>query len=94
MAIVVYWIDPGLGLIPHCEQFDSGKMTEALAFTNDLRKRGMRHVDISSEMEDCVSKPGVDAVVDGKTPDGVDYEWTKKHRGSGPLPDGTPRTLN
>jgi hypothetical protein len=27
-----------------------------------------------------VGKPGVDAVVDGKTPDGHDYEWSKAGR--------------
>jgi hypothetical protein len=31
-----------------------------------------------------VGKPGVDAVVDGKTPDGHDYEWSKAGRAGKP----------
>jgi hypothetical protein len=31
-----------------------------------------------------VGKPGVDAVVDGKTPDGHDYEWSKTGRAGKP----------
>jgi hypothetical protein len=31
-----------------------------------------------------VGKPGVDAVVDGKTPDGQDYDWSKAGRAGKP----------
>lgn len=40
----------------------------------------MRHVTISSELSSNIGKPGVDSVLDGKTPDGEDYEWDKAHR--------------
>jgi hypothetical protein len=50
-----------------------------------LRQQGMHHVSISTAFENQVGKPGVDEIVDGKTPDGQPYEWSKQHRGAGPM---------
>lgn len=84
MSILVYY---SVNDEPHAEQFKSHELLEALKFADKMRKLGYlgyRHVCISSEMENSVGKPGVDSVQEGKTPDGHDYEWTKKHRGEGP----------
>lgn len=85
MSIVIYWISKpsGEGMFPNlsqpmCQQFDSDKLGPALKKAEELRRGGFRHVTISSEMDDCVTKPGVDSIVDGKCPDGVDYTWKKR----------------
>ena len=41
---------------------------------------GMTFVTMVSENPDSVGRPGVDSVVDGKTPDGVAYTWNKASR--------------
>lgn len=86
MSYVVYWLDCGDdGYAPEPvvghEEFTDLQMTEALAFMQRLRNAGMRHVTFSAENPNSVGKAGVDSVVDGKTPDGHDYEWSKQHRG-------------
>jgi hypothetical protein len=40
----------------------------------------MIFVTMVSEDPNHVGKPGVDSVVDGKTPDGVAYTWNKASR--------------
>jgi len=53
-------------------------MTVALKKTQQLRNDGCRFVSMVSEIADQVGKLGVDAVVDGKLPDGGDYTWKKR----------------
>ncbi len=55
-------------------------LNEALRYTEGFRRLGMTFVTMVSEDPNHVGKPGVDAVVDGKTPDGVAYTWNKASR--------------
>ena len=53
---------------------DGSAMNRALAFANTLRKDPLnRFVTVASESVENVGKMGVDAVVDGKCPDGGDF---------------------
>jgi hypothetical protein len=61
--------------------FSDIKLTEALSCCQRLRNDGYINVVLSSEPGDMVGSMGVDSIVDGKTPDGYDYEWSKQHRG-------------
>ena len=67
----VYWTDRDGK--PDAEEYDD--MSLALQVTNSLRNDGFRFVTMVSENPNSVGKPGVDAVVDGKTPDGEAYTW-------------------
>ena len=49
-------------------------------YTEGWRRIGMTFVTMVSEHPDSVGRPGVDSVVDGKTPDGVAYTWNKESR--------------
>lgn len=83
MGIVVYWLEgegEGESAVPVCEFFGSAELTQALAWAEDRRKQGHRHVSISTELEGSVGRPGVSAVEGGKTPDGEAYEWSKAGR--------------
>lgn len=72
-------------LVPGSEEFvGPNEMNDALKFMDHKRKEGARCVTFVQENEHCVTKPGVDAVENGVTPDGFAYEWSKKHRGGGP----------
>ncbi len=53
-------------------------MALALKHTQQLRNDGCRFVSMVSESTNQVGKMGVDAVVDGKLPDGNDYTWKKR----------------
>jgi len=90
MSIIVFWLDeyetdslaPTIEVESQHRQFKDTELSQALAFAEQKRNDGKKHVTISSELGDCVGKPGVSAVENGKTPDGHDYEWSKKHRGN------------
>lgn len=82
MSIVVFWLEAP-GAASH-RAFGAGQLADALRFTEALRSAGKRHVTISSELGDSVGKPGVDAVEDGRLPDGEAYDFHKRHRGGGP----------
>jgi hypothetical protein len=87
MSIVVFYLRPDPiveGWLPRHEAFESSEFGEAMRRIQELRDKGYQHVVMSSQFDGAVGKPGVDAVENGKTPDGHDYEWTKKHRGAGP----------
>ena len=77
MSIVVFWLAPVEGGAaappqPQARRFDSGALAEALAHCESLRRAGMRHVTISSEPGDSVTRPGVSDVL----PEG--YDWKKR----------------
>lgn len=78
MSIVVFWMAaPGISA---SETFNDNELSAALTLTQIKRNEGKRHVCISSELSDSVGKPGVDAVKDGRLPDGHTYDWDKRHR--------------
>lgn len=81
--MIVFWLDSETNTADF-QEFKDSELLAALEFANVLRKNKMRHVTISPSNEDCVTLPGVDAVTDGKTPDGQVYDWSKQHRGAGP----------
>lgn len=81
MGIVVYWLEgEGEAADPACRSFGSAELTQALAWAEDRRRHGHRHVSISTELEDHVGRAGVAAVEGGRTPDGEAYEWSKAGR--------------
>jgi hypothetical protein len=73
----IYYTDP-LNNQPHAHDVES--LTEALRHTEGFRKLGMSFVTMVSEDPRSVGKPGVDSIVDGKTPDGEKYDWNKADR--------------
>lgn len=70
----VYWTDP---LEQACSK-DFINLSEALAHSKFLRQSGRTFVTMVSEDPNCTSLPGVDAVENGCTPDGVPYTWRKR----------------
>lgn len=66
-----------------CSQNESS-LTQALALVKEKRSAGYSFVTMVAEDPNHVGKPGVDAVVDGKTPDGQAYEWSKAGRAGAP----------
>lgn len=81
LGIVVYWLEgEGEDVLPVCQCFGSTELTQALAWAEDRRRQGHRHVSISTELEGSVGRPGVSAVEGGRTPDGEVYEWSKAGR--------------
>ena len=59
-------------------------LTLALEIVKEKRNAGYSFVTMVAEDPNQVGKPGVDAVVDGKTPDGQAYEWSKTGRAGKP----------
>lgn len=76
----IYWTEAGSQA---CSQ-DETQLTRALEIVNEKRTAGHTFVTMVAEDPQHVGKPGVDAVVDGKTPDGHDYEWSKAGRAGKP----------
>ena len=70
----VYWT----GSAGESNAKDFNELKEALDFSNWMRTCNATYVTIVSENPNCVGKSGVDAVVNGKLPDGSDYEWKKR----------------
>jgi hypothetical protein len=77
----IYWTDEN----NQAHGQEAAELVQALQITKDKRDAGYSFVTMASENTQHVGKPGVDAVVDGKTPDGQDYDWSKAGRA------GTPR---
>jgi hypothetical protein len=74
---MVFWFNAG----PECEFFLPEEMSEALSRMNELRKDPANEfVTFASQDANRVGKDGVDSIVDGKTPDGHPYEWSKAGR--------------
>lgn len=59
-------------------------LTNALEIIKEKRNAGYSFVTMVAEDPNQVGKPGVDAVVNGKTPDGQVYEWSKAGRAGKP----------
>ncbi len=81
--IVVFWLDSALSDKDESrsKKFETNEMLKALEYMNGLRATPfITHVTMCSEMPGSVGKPGVDSVVDGKTPDGQPYTWSKADR--------------
>lgn len=78
MSIVVFYLCAD-GSPAKCE-YEDKDFSQAMKQMKNLRNQGMTHVIMSNEPASMVGKPGVDSVVDGKTPDGKDYDWTKQDR--------------
>ncbi|WP_296508629.1 hypothetical protein [Rhodoferax sp.] len=76
----IYWTDTE-GQSHGAETAD---LVQALQITKDKRDAGHTFVTMASENPNNVGKQGVDAVVDGKTPDGEDYDWSKAGRAGKP----------
>jgi hypothetical protein len=73
----IYYTDP---VTDWSHAKNAHTLTEALQYSEEFRKLGMVFVAMVSKDPNQVGKPGVDAVVDGKTPDGMDYTWNKASR--------------
>ena len=67
-----------------CSQ-NEALLTNALELVKEKRNAGYSFVTMVAEDPNQVGKPGVDVVMNGKTPDGQAYEWSKAGRA------GTPR---
>ena len=81
MSIFVFWIQKDTTpAAPDAHWFTDGDFMKAMGFMESLRKDGHSHVCMSTELAGNAGKPGVDAVVDGKTPDGETYDWSKQGR--------------
>ena len=76
----IYWTDAESKA---CSQ-DEELLTKALEVVKEKRDAGHSFVTMVAEDPRHVGKPGVDAVVNGKTPDGQDYEWSKTGRAGRP----------
>jgi hypothetical protein len=76
----IYWTDANAQA---CSQ-DEAMLTQALDIVKARRDAGHSFVTMVAEDPSHVGKPGVDAVVDGKTPDGQDYDWSKAGRAGKP----------
>lgn len=76
----IYWTEAHTQA---CSQ-DEQQLTQALEIVKNKRDAGHTFVTMVAQDPQQVGKPGVDAVVDGKTPDGHDYEWSKAGRAGRP----------
>jgi hypothetical protein len=76
----IYWTGTHHEACSHDEEL----LTKALELVKEKRDAGYAFVTMVAEDPRQVGKPGVDAVVDGKTPDGHDYEWSKAGRAGKP----------
>lgn len=79
MSIVVFHLDVQT-LEPSATFFEDDELVVALKFMEAMRKNGHRHVTYSSVHDDHVGKVGVDSVINGRTPDGEVYDWSKAGR--------------
>lgn len=70
----VYYTVPTSQLI-EAETFAATEMSAALAFSQKVRNMGATFVTMACENANQVGGMGVDAVVDGKLPNGEDYTW-------------------
>ena len=71
----VYWTNQ-YNNEPYTSDFSN--LTEALNWCHEQRTAGKTVVTMVSENPNSIGKPGVDAVTNGKLPDGSDYTWRKR----------------
>ena len=76
----IYWTDENNQALGQ----EAAALVQALQITKDKREAGYSFVTMASENTQHVGKQGVDAVVDGKTPDGQAYDWSKAGRAGSP----------
>jgi len=76
----IYWTDEN----NQAQGEETTELVQALKITKDKRDAGYSFVTMVSENTQHVGKPGVDTIVDGKTPDGQDYDWSKAGRAGKP----------
>jgi hypothetical protein len=80
IQISVFWLDRNLD--PRFEYFssafDKDPMRFALNCMENLRRSGEQFVCMSAQNSDSVGEVGVDSIINGKTPDGQDYDWKKR----------------
>lgn len=76
----IYWTDEN----HQAQGEETADLVQALQITKDKRDAGYHFVTMVSENTQHVGKPGVDTIVDGKTPDGQDYDWSKAGRAGKP----------
>lgn len=76
----IYWTDADQQ--PWAQ--DESQLTAALAIVKSRRDAGCTFVTMVAEDPQQVGRPGVDAVENGKTPDGHAYEWSKAGRAGKP----------
>jgi hypothetical protein len=84
----IYWTDADNTAHSHNE----AALTAALAVVKAKRDAGFGFVTMVAEDPQHVGKPGVDAVENGKTPDGADYDWSKAGRAGKPRKHDKPAT--
>jgi hypothetical protein len=82
MSIVVFALEKTVdGPVARHFEFGESELNKAIAKAAELCSMPQySHVTSKGEMASCVGKPGVDSVVNGKTPDGEDYDWSKAGR--------------
>jgi hypothetical protein len=77
-SYVIYYTEDGT---PKSETAtELGAALKASEAIRKLKREGanISHITMSSEDTDMVGQQGVDSIVDGKTPDGVEYTWRKR----------------
>lgn len=68
-------------MVPRCVAFDGNDIAPVLAKYQELQKDENNFNVVSSfTHSDMVGKLGVASIVDGMTPDGIPYEWSKAGR--------------
>lgn len=77
-SYIIYYTEDGT-----CKSQSTVELVAALAITAVLRVqkkegRNITHITMASEDTDMVGEFGVDSIIDGKTPDGVEYTWKKR----------------
>ena len=80
-GFMVYWMDvSGAGFIPFHDHFEMSEMNDALRLMENLRKNpDVAYVGMVSQNPEHVGKAGASTVLP------TDYEWSKQHRGNGPV---------
>jgi hypothetical protein len=76
----IYWTDEN----HQAQGQEVTELVQALQITKDKRDAGYSFVTMVSENPQHIGKQGVDTIVDGKTPDGHTYDWSKAERAGKP----------
>ncbi|OYU44028.1 MAG: hypothetical protein CFE44_15155 [Burkholderiales bacterium PBB4] len=76
----IYWTDDS----GQAQGQETSEIVQALQITKEKRDAGYHFVTMASENPQHTGKQGVDTIVDGKTPDGLDYDWSKAGRAGKP----------